>query len=98
MRPEYQMHVLQAAVAVVGRHHAQIGVHSLAPGFRQIFHRQAALQHLQLQIEPQHDVEIVGHLVGVAADQRARDLVDGAIEGVERHVCELVREVLRSSG
>ena len=50
------------------------------------FTAQLAFQHFQLEIEAQHDVEIVGHLVGVGADERARDLVDGAVEGVERHV------------
>ena len=86
------MHILQAAIAVVGRHEAEVGSHGFAPGLRQIFDLQAALQHSQLQVEPQHDVKIVSHLVGIGADQRSLDLVDGAIERVERDLRELVRK------
>ena len=59
---------------------------------------QPALQQVQLQVEAQHDVEIVGHLVGVGADQRALDLVDGAVERVERHVLRAGPERLAQRG
>ena len=86
------MHVLQAAVAIVGRLDAEIGAHARAPRFGQVLHRELAFQHFQLEIEAQHDVQIVGDLVGVGADQRPRDLVDGAVEGRQRHICELIGE------
>ena len=86
------VHVLQAAVAIVGRRDAEIGFHARAPRLRQILHRELAFQHFQLEIEAQHDVEIVGHLVGVGADERTRHLVDGAVKGLERHVREPIGE------
>ena len=55
-------------------------------------HREPALEQLELEVEAQHDVQVVGHLVGVGADQRALDLVDRAVERVERHAAELLRE------
>src|SRR5262249_60780538 len=55
---------------------------------------QPAFQHLDLERKAEHDVEIVGDLVGVSADERALDLVDGAIESVERHIAELFGELV----
>ena len=92
------VHVLQAAVAVVGRGDAEVGLEARAPGLGQVLDREPALQQLQLQVEAQHDVQIVGHLVGVGADQRALDLVDGAVERVERHAPSCSGKALRSSG
>ena len=62
------MHVLQAPVAIVGRQEAEVGPHSLAPGLGKIFDPQAALEHLQLEVEAQHDVEIVSDLVRIGAN------------------------------
>ena len=86
------MHVLQAAVAIVARGDAEVRLEARPPGLGQVLDRQPALQHGQLQLESHHDVQIVGHLVGVGADQRPLDLVDGAIERLERHALELARE------
>ena len=86
------MDVLQAAVAIVGRRDAEILLHAGAPRLRQVFHLQPAFQQVHLEIETHHDVEIVGHLVGVGADQRAFDPVDGAIEGLRRDGAERIGE------
>ena len=43
------VHVLQAAVAIVGRRDAEIGFHARAPRLRQILHRELAFQHFQLE-------------------------------------------------
>ena len=86
------MHVLQAAVAIVGRGEAEVRLEARAPGLGQVLDREPAFQHGQLQVEPHHDVQIVGHLVGVGADQRPLDLVDGAVEGLQRHALELAGE------
>ncbi len=88
------MHVLQTAIAVIGRRDCEIALVARAPRLRQIFHRKLALEQFELEIEPQDDVEIVGHLVGVGADERARDLVDGAIEGLTRNLSQLLRKLL----
>src|SRR5262249_4299436 len=42
------VHVLQAAVAVVWRHKAELGRHLSTPGLRKIFDPQAAIEQLQL--------------------------------------------------
>ena len=42
-----------------------------------------AFQQFQLEVEAHHDMEIVGDLVGIRADQRAFNLVDRAVEGLE---------------
>ena len=83
------MDVLQHAVAVVGRGDAEVSFIAFAPGFGQVADGEFAFEQLQFKIEADHDVEIVGHFVGISADQRALDLVDGAVEHVERHVAEL---------
>ena len=57
---------------------------ALVPCVRQVVDRERALDQRQLQLEAQHDVEVVGRLVGVDADQAALDGVDAAIEVVHR--------------
>src|SRR5262249_16305264 len=57
-----------------------------------------AFQHVELEPESKHDVEIVGDLVGVSTNERTLDFVDGAIERVERHGRELVGEALLQLG
>ena len=64
------VHVLQAAVTIVGRRDAEIGLHAGAPCLRQVRDPEPSFEKLQLQIEPQHDVKIVGHFVSVGADER----------------------------
>ena len=59
-----------------------MGLHTCAPGLGQIFGPQTALEQFQLQSETQHDVKVVGHLVGISADQRSFDSVNGAIESL----------------
>ena len=94
MAPENQWTSCRQPSRSSGGSEAEVGAHSFAPGFGQILDPQPALQHLQLQVEAQHDMEIVRHLIGFGADEGPFDLVDGAIEGVERHRPELVREML----
>src|SRR2546430_11090162 len=45
-----------------------------------------------LQLEPDEDVEVVRHLVGLHADQGGLDLVDGEVEIVEGDVLERSEE------
>ena len=77
---EIPVHVLQAAVAIVRRRHAKIGLHAGAPCLRQVLDPEPSFEELQLQFEPQHDVKVVGHFVSVGADERGLHLVDGAIK------------------
>ena len=46
----------------------------------------------ELQLEAQEDVQVVGDLVGLDADQRRLDQVGGAHERVERDVLQLLGE------
>jgi hypothetical protein len=82
--------VLQAAAAVVGHLEAEVGADALVPGAGQLGDRQVAGEQRALQVEAQHDVEVVRRLV--AASTRIRpgstrfiapvDLVGG--EALER--------------
>ena len=59
--------------AVVGRGDAQQLPHAVVPGARQIGHRELARDQRPLQAMAQDDVQRVGHLVGVDADEAALD-------------------------
>src|SRR5215469_15708252 len=76
------VNILQAAVTIVRRDNAKVGSITRPPRLRQILDREAALEQFDLEIEPQHDMQIVGYFVGVGSYQRALDLVDGAMEGL----------------
>src|SRR5689334_12328540 len=78
------VHILEAAVAIAGWRHADIGEHAGAPGLRQVLDPQPSFEERNLELEPQHDVKIVRHLVRIGADERALHLVDGTIKGIER--------------
>jgi hypothetical protein len=62
------MHILQAAVAIVGRRDAEIGLHAGSPSLRQVFDPEPSFEELQLQVEPLHDVKVVGHFISISAD------------------------------
>ena len=81
-QPGAPVHVLQHALGGVGHVDAEQPVHALVPRRRQVVDRERALDQRQLELEAQDDVEVVGRLVGVDADQRALDGVDRAVEGV----------------
>ena len=61
-----------------------------SPRLGQVLDGQLALQHLQLKVKAQHDVQVVGHLVGFGADEGALHLVDGPVEGVEGDAAQLL--------
>src|SRR5436190_18977605 len=69
-----------------------MGAHRRAPSLRKIFHAEPALKQLQLKIEAHHDVQIVGHLVGVSANDGARYFVDCPMEHGNRNAPELLRK------
>ena len=51
-----------------------------------------------LELEAQDDVQVVGRLVGLDADQRRLDPVDRAVEALQLDVAERLRESSRSCG
>ena len=65
------MDVLQAAVGGAGRAHLQPLLHAAVPGLGQIAHRQLARQQFLLQLIAQQDVQRIGQLIGIDADQAA---------------------------
>ena len=69
------MYVLQTAVAIVGWRDAKVGLHCRTPSLRQVLHAKLALEQSKLEIEAQHDVQIVGDLVRVGANKRSRHLL-----------------------
>ena len=78
------MHVLQHAVDVIRRRHAQIFLIARVPRLRQIGHAELAVEQVQFQAETHDHMQVVGDLVGVRANQRALNLVDGPIELIQR--------------
>ena len=84
------MHVLQTAIAVVARSNAEIGLHAGAPSFGEILDAEMAFEQFQLQVETHHDMQIIGDLVGIRADQGAFNLVDRAVKGLEPCLPELI--------
>src|SRR5262245_56603947 len=86
------MHVLEHAVRVRFRDNPEIRAEPLAPGFGQIRYLELALEKIELEVEPHNHVKAVRHFVGVRADERAFELVDGAVKRVERNVTELAGE------
>ena len=85
--------ILQDAVAVIWRDNSKVCFEAFVPGFGQVADRQGAFEQLQFKIEAQHDMQVVGHLVCVGADERAFNLVDGAIELIERDALKLFGEL-----
>ena len=63
------MNVLQHAAAVVGRSDAKVGAQALLPRLGEIPDGKLALEQRDLEIEAQHDVEVVGDLIGIGADE-----------------------------
>src|SRR4029079_8585886 len=86
------VHVLADPIPVVGRLQAEVGPVTRVPGFGQVADGQAAFEHVQLELKAQHNMKVVGDFVGVGADERALDLVDGAVERVLRYIAELAGE------
>src|SRR6185437_13498963 len=75
-----------------------MGAHRLAPSLWKVLHAERALEQLQLKIEAYHDMQIVGRLVGVSANDGARHFVDGPMEHGNWNAPELVRKNLLQRG
>ena len=80
------MDVLQHAVGVAFGDDAEQRPRFLPPGIGQVVHLQVAVDHAALQREAQQDVQVVGHLVGLDADERRLHGVDRAVEPIQVHV------------
>ncbi len=87
------MDVLQDAAGVVGHVDAEELLHPGVPDLRKVLERDRPLDELLLELEAEDDVQAVGRLVRIDADQPGLRAVDRADEGVELDRAEL-REVL----
>src|SRR4029077_10380553 len=89
--------VLEHAVEDPGRLDAQVVAELRVERLRQVGGSDLPREHLPLELEAEDDVQRIGDLVGVHADQARRDAVDRAMEVLERHLPELLRESLPES-
>ena len=92
MVPPYQWTSCMAPSLSSGGTIPKSALIAVAPGFGQVADGEIAFEHGQLEVESQHDVQVVGDFVGFDADQRSLDLVDCPIEGLQRHLTELFGE------
>jgi hypothetical protein len=76
--PHRVVHVLQAALRVVRRRHAEVGPHLLVPDLGHVGHRERAADEAALDLVPQDDV------------QRVRDLCLGVVWYVFVCICLIV--------
>ena len=92
------MHILKHAVLVIRGPDTKILLVSIVPGPWKIRHIQLALQELQLEIEADHDVQIVGDLICEHSYQRGRNGVCRAVDVIQRGAIELRRKTLLEVG
>ncbi len=92
------VHVLQHAPGVIGWGDAQVLLEACVPRFGQVLHLQLALDHGDLQLHAQHDMQVIGGFIGFHPDQRGLDLVDALVECLQRDVAELGGEEFLQAG
>ena len=88
------MDVLEDSLGVAGHLEPQILGDARVPGLREVGELEPVLEDLELELEPQHDVQVVGDLVGLDPDQRRLDLVRRPVERLRVDPRELLREEL----
>ncbi len=64
------MDILQDAPGIVWRDDPQVFLHFGIPGLRQILDGDRSFHHADLELQAQHDVQVVGGLIGLDADER----------------------------
>ena len=76
--------VLQNAVLVVRHVDAEVLLVKSVPFARQVVYLEFAVHHALFQLIAHHDVQAVGDLVGLGADERGLGLVDSTVEFLRR--------------
>jgi hypothetical protein len=74
------MHILQHPVRGPVHRHPEIGQETVVPGRLQVAQGQIPPHQRAFEIEAQHDVQVVMHLVGFCPDVAGRNPVHGAGE------------------
>src|SRR5690606_41829972 len=81
---------------VLDRRQPEIPPHGRIPGFGDVARRQCPVDQVAFELEPQNDVERIGCLVGVYADQTALDPRSeehtSELQSRENLVCRLLLE------
>ncbi len=91
-QPAVPMHILHDAVPVVGRTQSEALRVAGVPGLGQIGNGKFAFQQVQFQPKADDDVQVIGDLVGLGANQRRFDAVDRGIELVDGDIGKLRRK------
>ena len=87
------MAVLQNAVFVVRHVDAEVFLVKAVPLARQVVYLELAVHHALFELVAHHDVQAVGDLVGLGADEGRLRLIDGAVEFLRRVARKLGEEL-----
>ncbi len=83
---EGPMHILEAAQAVIGHFQTHVLLEDLVPGCGDVAHGQIAADDRLLDLEAQHDVQVVGDLVCFHPDERWADGIDRKVKVLQRNI------------
>ena len=83
------MAVLQHAVLVVRHVDAEVFLVKAVPLAWQVVYLELAVYHALFELVAHHDVQAVGDLVGLGADEGRLRLIDGAVEFLRRVAAQL---------
>ena len=86
------VNILQHPVTVVRRMEAQTLLVAGVPGCWQVGDAEFAFEQIKFQPKADDDMEVIGDLIGLGADERTLHLVDGLVEGLGRDIVQLGRE------
>ena len=92
------MHILKGSFSVGRRAHAQVFLVFPVPERRNIFHRDLAREERFLDLIADDDVECVGELVRLSADQRRTDRIHRLVKLPFGYICHHLREQLADLG
>ncbi len=90
--------VLQAALGIVGRDHAEGVLAGIVPGGGQIGHVQVALDQGPFQLKANENVQVVRDLVGLDAIEGRSDVIDGGMEVGQGNFAQGLRKGLAGAG
>ena len=77
------MHVLHITLGRRGRHQAQVALHSLVPSRLQPCRIQFSGKQGRFQFKTQHNMQVVGYLIRLYADQRRLHAIGGPLEAIQ---------------
>ena len=92
--PRRPMHILQAAIRVVAGGDSKITLEPFIPGAGQVGRGKFPRHQQLLELKPQHDVQVVRHLIRFHPDETWPHVVDRRVELVERHPLQRLGEHL----